>query len=537
MTDVLLRPWLRRAVLLLVVALLAGCSDGDDAATPEPRSEPSPASGSPTPGTGPVPALADKRGPADPTAHAVLSPWRGCRGAFECATLTVPRDWGEVDGPTIDLAVIRQPATGDRIGSLVVNPGGPGASGRDFLASYPALPFGLDGRFDIVSWDPRGTGGSRRIDCTGDEEWLKPEIDPTPEDAADVEAIRQELRRGLDQCLDVAGDVLPFVGTRSTVRDLDALRGALGDEKLTYLGYSYGTAIGIDYLRLYPGRVRAMVLDGVLLPGADPVVDTHAQARAFERTLDAYLAGCAERPGCPLGDDPKATLLDLVDRLEDERLPASYALDTPGAAPREGTVGVGELYIAVAASLYTRPGWDALDGILAGALDDPAQAQGILQVRDTYFGRALDGSWDDDIDARVAVLCADQAARAAEPEGDDSDRAEEWGEELPFWGRWFAVGLPGCWGLPPAVEPQEPITDGPVPTTVPPVVFIGSTDDPATPYEQAEEARRATPGSRLVTYEGAEHTAYRRLTDCIDTPVTTYLLDLVPPEDGLRCPA
>lgn len=478
-----------------------------------------------------MPALVDERGPADPADHATLGPWEGCRGKYECATLTVPRDWSDVDGATIGLAVMRQPATGDRIGSLVVNPGGPGASGRDFLESFRSLPDGLDERFDVVSWDPRGTGGSERIDCTSDEEWLEPEVDPTPEDAADVEAIREELRQSLDRCLATAGDLLPLVGTRSTVRDLDALRGALGDDQLTYLGYSYGTAIGIDYLRLYPGRVRAMALDGVLLPGADPVADAHAQARGFERTLDAYLAGCSDRPGCPLGDDPQATLLALVERLEEERLPASYAA---GAAPRQGTVGVGELYVAVASSLYSRPGWSDLDRILAEALGAPARAPGILLARDRYFGRAPDGSWDDDIDARGAILCADQTARATAPEG-DGDRAGEWGEELPFWGRWFAVGLPGCWGLPAAVEPQASITDGPIPTAVPPVVLVGSTDDPATPYEQAEEAHRAIPGSHLVTYVGAEHTAYRRLTPCIDDPVTAYLVDLAPPENGLRC--
>lgn len=528
----LLRPWSRRAVAPLVVAVLAGCVGGGDAATPDA----SPPTEGTRPGGGPVPALVDDRGPAHPADHATLGPWEGCRGAFSCGTLTVPRDWADVDGPTIDLAVMRQAATGDRVGSLVVNPGGPGASGRDFLEAFRSLPAGLSERFDLVTWDPRGTGGSQRVDCTSDEEWLEPEVDPTPEDTADVTAIREELRHGVDRCLDAAGDLLPLVGTRSTVRDLEALRGTLGDEPLTYLGYSYGTAIGIDYLRLYPDRVRAVVLDGVLLPGADPVADAHAQARGFERTLDAYLAGCSDRRACPLGDDPKDTLLDLVGRLEDERLPASYDLDTPGAAPRPGTAGVGELYVAVASSLYSRPGWDSLDRILAEALGDTPRASGILQVRDSYFGRAADGSWDADVDARAVILCADQAARAVAPEG-DGDHADAWGEELPFWGRWFALGLPGCWGLPAAVEPQASLADGPVPTAVPPVVLVGSTDDPATPYEQAEEARRVIPGSHLVTYEGAEHTAYRRLTPCVDDPVTAYLVDLTPPEDGLRCPS
>lgn len=521
------RPGPLLAVAALVLA--SGCSRGAD------RAEPStaPATTDPAPSASSARPV-DDRGPADPVAHATLGPWDGCRGAFQCTTLTVPRDWSDPAGATIDLAVMRRVATGDRIGSLVVNPGGPGVSGVDFLEGFRSLPDGLDERFDVVAWDPRGTGGSERIDCTTDEELLEPDLDPTPDDEAEVRAIRDQAQEDQDECTDAAGDLLPFVGTRATTRDLDALRGALGDDRLTYVGYSYGTAIGLDYLRLYPERVRAMVLDAVVLPGLDPVDDARAQARGFERTLDAYLAGCADRPACPLGDDPKATLLDLAARLEAERIPASYTLGGSGTGDREGTLGVGELYVAVAASLYSEAGWADLDDGLADALADAPRGEGLLYLRDSYLGRGSDGSWDDDLDARVAIVCADQAARADQPEG-DLDRAGRWDEDLPFWGRWFATGLPGCWGLPPALEPLEPLGEDAV-TGAPPIVLVGSTDDPATPYEQAEQARRAVEGARLVTFEGAEHTAYRSLTDCIDDPVTAYLVDLVPPEDGLRCP-
>lgn len=473
----------------------------------------------------------DDLGPEQPADHAALSPWQPCAGSYECATLTVPRDWAEPDGDTLDLAVSRKVAGGDRIGSLLLNPGGPGASGVGFLQGFTP-PDGLGERFDLVAWDPRGTGGENRVDCTTDEEWLEPEIDPTVEDDADVEAIRETAEEAVAACEEAAGDLLEVVGTRATVRDLDALRSLLGDTALTYLGYSYGTTIGMEYLRMYPGRVRAMVLDGVSVPGLEPVADAHVQALGFERTLDAYLADCPERDSCPLGDDPQATLLDLVDRLEAERIPASYQLGG-GSEPREGTLGVGELYIAVAASLYDDGAWPTLDQGLAEALADDPQGRVLLAIRDQYFGRTEDGTWVDDTDARGTIRCADQVERSAEAEGDLS-RADEWAAELPFWGAWFATGLPGCWGLPEAVDPLLPLDGGAI-AGVPPVLVIGTTNDPATPYEQAEDAAEIIEGSVLVTYEGEVHTAYRGLSDCVDDAGTAYLVDLAVPEPGLTC--
>jgi pimeloyl-ACP methyl ester carboxylesterase len=502
---------------------------------------PTPGSGSNSdsggPAEGPGGGAEDPLGPDEPEDFAELGSWSPCEGSFECTTLTVPRDWSDVDGDTLDIAVIRKPAQGDRIGSLVFNPGGPGGSGVDFLSSFVesgSVPSGLDERFDLVAWDPRGTGDSSRIDCTEDDEWLEPDIDPTLEDDADVDALRTEVTGALEACTEQFGDLLELVGTRATVRDLDALRGALGDEKLTYVGYSYGTTIGLEYLRLYADRVRAMVLDGVSVPGVDPVTDTHVQAQGFERTLDAYLADCAERPTCPLGDDdPKAVLLSIADLLEGERLPASYSLQAPGAVTRNGTVGIGELYIAVAASLYRKDDWGLLDEALGEVLGNPATGVTLLALRDQYLGRQADGSWEDDIDSRSAIRCADQAERAVEPEGDPS-LVEPWSAELPFWGAWFATGTPGCYGLPDAIEPLQPLEAGAI-DDAPPVVVIGTTNDPATPYEQSVDAQRIVTGSSLVTYEGEEHTAYKSISVCVDDAVTTYLIELTPPPADLRC--
>lgn len=534
-------------VLLLAAAVLGGCSrDGDGrtaAAVRDATTSSADATDDATDGTAPAttaPATggADPSTPApdiEPAAHASLSPWAPCAGSFECATLTVPRDWADPDGATVDLAVSRSPAAGDPIGSLLLNPGGPGASGVEFVQGFVGggLPDGLDGRFDIVSWDPRGTTGETRVDCTTDEDWLEPDLDPTPDDQADIDAIRSQAEEAVEVCTAAAGDLLPLVGTRATVRDLDALRALLGDDLLTYVGYSYGTTIGMEYLRLFPERVRAMVLDGVAVPGVDPVEDTHVQAQGFERTLDAYLADCARRPTCPLGTDPKGDLIALVDQLEDERVPADYELQADGSEPREGSVGAGELYIGVAASLYDTSGWELLDQGLTELMADPPTGRTILALRDSYLGRQADGTWLDDADARGAIRCADQVERSEQPEGDLS-LVDAWSAELPFWGAWFAGGLPGCWGSPPAVDPLLPLADGDI-TDAPPVVVLGTTNDPATPFEQAEDAARIITGSVLVTYEGDVHTAYRGLSACVDDAVTAYLVDLTAPPAGLTC--
>lgn len=532
--------------MLVVVAAATGCTRSggeraaarvsDAAATTTPTTaddDPTTTGPTTTPGTTAPPAPADAD---DPQAHAALGDWIGCAGSFECTTLSVPEDWSEPEGARIDLLVTRHRATGDRIGSLMLNPGGPGAPGTGFLQSFveSGLPDGLAERFDLVSWDPRGTAGDTEIDCTTDAEWLEPDLDPTPDDQADIDAIRAQAEAGVEQCTTAYGDLLAQVGTRATVRDLDALRGLLGDELLTYVGYSYGTTIGMEYLRLFPDRARAIVLDGVAPPGVDPVEDTRAQAQGFERTLDAFLTDCADRSTCPLDDDdPKGELIGLVEQLEDEPVDGSYELNAPDAEPREGTVGPGELYIAVAAALYDTSSWEILDQGLTELMDDPANGRTILALRDQYLGREADGTWADDSDARSAIRCADQAERSAEPEG-DLTLVDDWAAELPFWGAWFATGLPGCWGSPDAVEPLLPLGDGDLEPSAP-VVVLGTTNDPATPFEQAEDAARIIEGSVLVTFEGDVHTAYRGLSSCVDDAITAYLVDLTVPPAGLTC--
>ncbi len=521
-----------------ICVLASGCVQADRSVTTgatTPASSGGPSTGPPTSGSA-------STSPSDPGRFR-LSEWEPCDGGLECATLDVPLDWSEPDGEQISLAVGRQPMTGSgtRVGSVLFNPGGPGEPGVQFLRDFldaDRIPAGLEDHFDLVSWDPRGTGDSASITCTTVAELQRPDPDPTIDSAADVAAIDGLARQRLAACKAKAGDRLTFVGTQSTVRDMDALRSALGDDQLTFVGYSYGTILGTQYARMFPERVRAMVLDGVAIAGGDPVEDTHAQGLSFEKNFGAFLDDCAARPDCEFGGgDPRKAFTALVARLEaGARLPADYSLpdDDGERHGRSGTAGIGELYTAVIASMYSHESWALLETALAEA-SKPTGASGflLLALRDQLTGRQLDGTWSTLADSNVAINCADQELRPDDADGDDRLRAA-WSKEMPLLGSVFATSTPGCFGYPAAREPLTEPTAGSV-NGVPPLVLVGSTGDPATPYAQAVELQKDIPGSVLVTWESEDHTAYGRQSSCLDPPLTAYLVSLDVPDDGLRC--
>ena len=280
------------------------------------------AAGCGTPLTG-TPVAEPAAGP--PTVQPVA--WQRCDGgdlppSAQCGRLTVPVDYTRPDGATATMALIRFPATGTKIGSLVVNPGGPGESGVELAANLvDALPGTVRQRFDLVGFDPRGVGRSTpAVTCNSDADndaiRADPQVDYSP---AGVAHIEETEKRFAQRCLDKTGrDFLASVGTADVARDLDRLRAALGDEKLTYLGYSYGTLIGSAYAEAYPDKVRAMILDGVVNPDEDQIQSKIEQAQAFQQAFDDYAADCAKDTDCPLGTDPAksvAVFTDLVDPL------------------------------------------------------------------------------------------------------------------------------------------------------------------------------------------------------------------------------
>lgn len=457
--------------------------------------------------------------PADPQLV-----WESC-GDLECATLTVPIDHAAPQGPTIGIAVARAPARdGDPIGSLVVNPGGPGASGIDFLRNFAlAAPNALKDRFDLVSFDPRGVGRSSSIDCG----WVLDEDEFDPITASDDLATRVDasLAEAIDeaqQCLDAVGDLLPHVGTVATARDVDLLRVALGDDALSYLGFSYGTRLGAVYAELFPERVRALVLDGAdrIRPQPD---DTLQQYVAFESAFDAFAAACGARSGCPLDPDEGAAIVAEIDAELQTR-----ALTTDSSMVGDDRLLTrDELYVAVLASLYTESEWTTLAAGLELARD--AGDGSILQLlSDNYLQRSDDGSFSDIVESFRAISCADESYRPTE--ADVRTAALDALPQLDV----FAPVAPdigvGCFGWPEAIDPLPTAFEA---AGAPPIIVVGTTGDPATPYQWSIDMADELESAVLVTFEGVVHTAFFS-SSCVRDAAVDYFVDLEVP-DGLRC--
>jgi pimeloyl-ACP methyl ester carboxylesterase len=449
--------------------------------------------------------------------------------AFECTRLEVPLDYAAPAGRTAQLGVLRQRATGERIGSLLVNPGGPGASGMSLAASLSGrlAQSPVAQRFDLVGFDPRGVGASTpTIDCLNDAEWeverADLDVDPSPEGVAQTEAENQQY---VQRCTERSGgpDVLANVGTRDVVRDLDILRQALGDEQLTFLGYSYGTRIGAAYAEAFPQNVRALVLDGALDPTQTTVERTVAQNAGFQQAFDAYAADCAARPNCPLGQDPAqatANFQALTRPLIDRPVPAE------GGAR---TLSYSDAVTGTIQALYLSDFWPILSQGLSGVASGDGTI--LLRLADLYNDRGPDGHYGNGIEAFIVISCVDE-----ERITDRADQAElirRAAEAAPFRddGRGVVAALDPCafWPSPPTSQPHVPQVQG-----LPPTLTVSVTGDPATPYQAGVDLARALNGS-LLSVEGAQHTAALQGNACVDDIISAYLIDLQLPPDGARC--
>lgn len=460
--------------------------------------------------------------------------WKGCGDGLQCTTLSVPVDWSQPSGPQVSLAVARLPAKDQqhRLGSLVINYGGPGDPGTESLRlGGSSVPAAIRQRFDLVSFDPRGTGASRPIACVDDATYDRVLAqDPTPDTPQALLTFYNGTNGPIDlvqACIDKQGSWLAQVGTRNTARDLEALRVAIGEPKLTFLGYSYGTVMGAVYAQMYPKQVRAMVLDGAVNLSATPTSELHDNAAGFEQALDAFLADCAAKTSCAFHShgNPAAALTQLRQQFEN-------GTQVPVGDGRQA--GATLFYLALASGLYDRAnGWPFLAKALAGAVH--GSGSGLASLADSISGRGPDGRFNDLQEALATIRCDDRH----DPLMSFSDfqtMYSQYSQEFPIFGAFLASSPLGCDPRLPSPPPAEQVGDIHV-SAAPPILIVGTTGDPATPYAGAIDLQARLTGSRVLTLVSTEHAGYGKGIACIDQPVDRYLLTRVLPRVGQRCKA
>lgn len=454
--------------------------------------------------------------------------WTSCENGMQCATATAPMDWENPEAGEIELALVRKLAGGDPIGSLLVNPGGPGASGYDFVAD--SVGFATDARlqdnFDIVGFDPRGVSLSTPVSCLdgaemdeylygiaegerGSDLWI-----------AEVAASAAEFGAA---CAENTGAPLEFVDTVSAARDLDLLRAVLGDEKLNYLGYSYGTFLGATYAELFPENTGRLVLDGAIDPSSSNYEVNETQAKGFESALAAYLDDCIGASDCPFAGSTDEALVTIGELLK--------SVDESPIASEDGRLlGSSALLTAIIYPLYSpEQGWPLLSEMLADVMN--GNAEYAFTFADAYNGREGPGEYaDNSTEAFTAYNCLDYtydddpARMAAE--------AEQLAEAAPVIGPYFSYGDIGCanWPYTEGHERGEIHAVGAAP-----ILVVGTTNDPATPYIWAQALAEQLESGVLVTYEGEGHTAYNKGSTCVNDVVDDYLINGTVPDADPVC--
>ncbi len=447
--------------------------------------------------------------------------WKACRDKEECASIKVPLDYAHPNGQAITLALARRPSTAKTsAGSLFVNPGGPGASGIDFLDSFS--PDGLRD-YDIVSWDPRGVGASTPVECfTGKQMQTYTEMDSSPDTSAEVKAWEAENKAFGRSCLARSGALLQHISTDETVRDLDVLRQVVGSTKLDYFGFSYGTSIGARYAQLFPTEVGRMVLDGATWLGngsaSGYATGGVSQSVGFDRALDDFASWAADHDS-PLGSSRKAVLKQitgLFDRLDAKPL-------TSGSRELTQTLAV----TGVTLLLYQNESYyKYLDEALSAAAVN-RDGSALIFYADQLNERAKDGSYGQTNYAFPAIRCLDS------PDDGVAAALKEWKaeEKGSTFGKYFGPDFTcPTWPVAPSLN-----NDGSLNASgAAPIVVVGTTRDPATPYEGAQAMARQLSSGVLLTLKGDGHTAYDQ-SACIKSKVNRYLLQGTVPKDGTTC--
>lgn len=526
------RPAVHRSGLAASAAalvLLAGCTVGAEDSPQPSATAVSPPASDPTATASVSPSVtAEPFGALDDYLAQQLE-WSSCGGGFECATLMAPLDYADLGAGSIEVALNRLPSSGaaERVGSLLVNPGGPGSSGLDYARAEGVVSEGILAAYDLVGFDPRGVGQSTPVQCVDDAELdAFIQLDPTPDDDAELSALDDAAREFADMCELTSGELLPHVGTADVARDLDLMRAVLGDSQLNYYGASYGTFIGSNYAELFPANVGRLVLDGALDPSLTEFELGVAQAEGFDTALRSFAADCLTEVTwvCPLTgsvDDAVGQVGDLFAQAEEAPLQTS--------GDRE--LGENLASFGVAVTLYDREyGWPLLREGLTQALQ-LGDGSILLQLSDLYFEREPDGSYaTNGNEANVAVNCLDRAA--ATDLAAVQEQADRYAERAPIFGPFIAYQALPCahWPVPPQLDPHPIAAAGAAP-----ILVVGTTRDPATPYAAAVSLADQLESGVLLTYDGDGHTAYGKGNACVDEAVDTYLLTGQPPADGTTC--
>ncbi len=495
--------------LAIALSLVAACSDGNSVSSTKSNADTT-VSATGTNGTG---------GPAD-------FEWLdfGSDGTVQTGHLEVPINYDDPSQGTFDLYVARHLADpAKRIGSLLVNPGGPGFGGSDF-AIYADQIYGkaLLDRFDIIGWDPRGTGlTTPAIDCTDDYDHFYASLDVTPDNATERQAIADTAKEFADDCATKNADIIDFVGTNNSARDMDSIRRALGEATISYFGFSYGSALGATWTTLFAETVRAAVLDGAADPTADPSELSLQQSVGFENSLTTFLAQCSDDTTCEFHSDGDAegAFDALMTAVDNDPVPSESG---------RPDVNLQVALSAVAQAMYSDQRWPQLAKALAEA--QKGDGRGLLVLYDEYFKRSADGTYQNSLEAFQTIFCMDTAERLTVAQEDAT--APDFNAAAPR----LSPGTTGsyfCTFFPTTTDPRVVITG----KGAGPILVMGTTGDSATPLSGTRVMANSLEDGRLVVVTGNQHTGYG-VNACSSDTIEQYLIDPAKnaPTDGAECP-
>jgi pimeloyl-ACP methyl ester carboxylesterase len=440
-----------------------------------------------------------------------------------CGELAVPLDYTHPANGHISLFVARIHDTADAhpIGSLLINPGGPGSSGADFTLDFVhQLPTSILAKFDVLAFDPRGVGLSSPITClTTKQKDAYLASDPDVTTTAGFAEAKAQADQLAQLCEQKYGNRLQFYNTENTARDMDQIRQAVGDKQMNYLGFSYGTELGWVYAHLFPDKVRVMVLDGAVDPDTGDTKQFADQIQGFEDAFDQFAAYCKTVSPCNQLSDPRQTVEQI----------ASAARAHPLATSSGRMLTEGLAYTGVLEALYSRSLWPVLaSGLLSAVQGDGTD---LLRLADSYSERSANGTYSNILDANATISCNDSAPGPT----DETVRrtAAEWAVKYPLFGRESASGLLGCQSW----QPHRTLVPKPQAATATKVLVVGNLHDPATPYQGAKDLTADLGNAELLTWNGEGHGSYLQGSQCVDNYVNAYLLTQQLPPDETTCPA